>query len=303
MRTTNEKVSTNRTYKDSLFKILFGREEHKQNALDLYNAVNGTDYTNLDDLEFNTIEDVVYMKMKNDVSFLFDSKVNLYEAQSTYNPNMPLRGLIYFGQVYGGFLNRSEWNPYGSELITLPTPKFVVFYNGMQDRPERQTLCLTDAMDQPKQSDVEVTCQMLNINNDAGGEILERCRVLKEYSILIQRIRDNMASGMSLAEAADRAVDDCINEHILEEILRKEKGEIMLSFLTEYDEEKHLRLERKESFKKGLEKGLEKGIESGKLDTLKSLVDDGILTVDDASKRAEMTVEEFCKKTGLSIDE
>lgn len=127
MRTTNEKVSTNRTYKDSLFKILFGREEHKQNALDLYNAVNGTDYTNLDDLEFNTIEDVVYMKMKNDVSFLFDSKVNLYEAQSTYNPNMPLRGLIYFGQVYGGFLNRSEWNPYGSELITLPTPKFVVF--------------------------------------------------------------------------------------------------------------------------------------------------------------------------------
>ena len=295
MKTTQESSAVNRTYKDSLFKILFGREEHKQNAVDLYNAVNGTDYTNLDDLEFNTIEDVVYMKMKNDVSFLFDSKVNLYEAQSTFNPNMPLRGLVYFGQVYGGYLNRDEWNPYGTKQIALPTPKFVVFYNGMQDQPERQLLRLTDAMDHPQESDVEVTCQVLNINYDAGGVILERCRILKEYALLIQRIRGNMAAGMTLLEAADRAVDECIAEHILEDILRKEKGEIMISFLTEYDEEKHIRLEKKES----LEEGIAIGKEEGCLNTLKSLVTDGILTIEDAAKRADMTAEEFCEKSGL----
>lgn len=95
---SQENVKVNRKYKDSLFRMLFGTD--KKVALELYNAVNGTDYTDVGELEINTLGDVIYMKMKNDMSFLFGSILNLYEHQSTPNPNMPLRGLMYMSELY-----------------------------------------------------------------------------------------------------------------------------------------------------------------------------------------------------------
>ena len=101
--------------------------EDKAELLSLYNAVNGTNYTNTDDLTINTLRNAIYMGMKNDVSFLFHMTLNLYEHQSTVNPNMPLRDLFYVAQVLQGMIR--EENLYGSALVMIPTPNFVVFYN------------------------------------------------------------------------------------------------------------------------------------------------------------------------------
>ena len=119
----------NRKYKDTLFRALFSERKH---LLSLYNAVNGTDYTNEDDLEVNTLDNVIYMKMKNDISFLFGFSLNLYEHQSSVNPNMPLRDLFYVADLLQKIVK--DKNLYSSCLVGIPTPKFVMFYNGTDVR-------------------------------------------------------------------------------------------------------------------------------------------------------------------------
>ena len=131
----------NRNYKDRLFKLVF---EKKEDLLQLYNAINDTDYDNPDDIEVNTLEDVVYMGMKNDISFLITDVLNLYEHQSTFSPNMPLRGLLYFARLYQKIVG-NEKKIYSGRLIELPYPQFVVFYNGTAQEPKRMELKLSDA--------------------------------------------------------------------------------------------------------------------------------------------------------------
>ncbi len=124
----DEKV--NRTYKDRLFSFLFGREKNKAWTLSLYNAVNGTNYTNADEIEINTIDNVLYMEMKNDVSFILDNVVSLYEQQSTFNPNMPIRQLLYLSRLYEKHIMDTDQDLYGQRQIRLPIPRFITFYNG-----------------------------------------------------------------------------------------------------------------------------------------------------------------------------
>ena len=148
----NSNFGTNRKYKDSLFRLLFGREENKHSLLDLYNALNNSNYTNIDDLTINTIDDVIYMKMKNDVSFILDSQMVLLEHQSTYNPNMPLRGLLYFARLYEGMINISK-NIYYPKLIKIPTPQYIVLYNGTDRKiNDEKVLKLSDAFEKPSSS-------------------------------------------------------------------------------------------------------------------------------------------------------
>ncbi len=110
----------NREYKDRLFKLLFGKESQKANVLSLYNALNGTDYTKDDDIEINTLEDTIYIGMKNDVSFIIDDHMPLWEQQSTFNPNMPVRGLIYYGRLYDKFFASIDDSIYGRTLVKIP---------------------------------------------------------------------------------------------------------------------------------------------------------------------------------------
>lgn len=86
---SNNYISVNREQKSRLFCFIFGSEENRNHLLSLYNAVNNTNYTNVEDVKITTLEDIIYIHMKNDVSFIFDSNMNLYEHQSTFNPNMP----------------------------------------------------------------------------------------------------------------------------------------------------------------------------------------------------------------------
>ena len=153
-------VPVNRTYKSTLFIMLF---QDKKNLLELYNAMTGKHYTDPEQLEINTLENAVYMSMKNDLSFLIDGRLSLYEHQSTYNPNLPLRFLIYISQLYAG-MTRNE-NLYGAKTVQIPPPEFVIFYNGEKDMPEEMPLRLSDMyrlkVEDPK---LELEAVMLNIS-------------------------------------------------------------------------------------------------------------------------------------------
>jgi len=157
--------STNREYKDRLFKFIFGNPENKEWTLSLYNAINSTSYEIADDIQLTTIQDAVYMKMKNDVSFLVNDIMNFYEQQSTFNPNMPMRFLIYAGMVYSKYIETSDnYFEYSSNQQKAPTPQCVCFYNGIANKDDKIILKLSDAFEPGLKSDIEVTVTMININ-------------------------------------------------------------------------------------------------------------------------------------------
>ena len=124
-------LRVNRKYKDRLFRFLF---QDKKDLLELYNAVKESDYSDPEALEIVTLDDVIFMKMKNDLSFMISNQLNLYEHQSTYSPNMPLRGLLYFSRQYEGLTAMQKDDLYGPALLKLPTPEYVIFYNGKKSR-------------------------------------------------------------------------------------------------------------------------------------------------------------------------
>ena len=238
-----EKSYTNREYKDRLFKFIF---KDKEKLLSLYNALNSSHYTNPDDIEITTLEDVIYCKMKDDISFIIDDRLSLFEHQSTYNPNMPLRGFLYFAKHFEKYIAKNEVDIYGSTLIELPTPKFVVFYNGTGMTEDRKILRLTDSFTTNKEkSCMELEAIVLNINYGKNKKLMESCRSLMEYSYFVQKVKD-YSKKHERDIAIELAVDECIKENILKEILIKNRAEVVDMLLTEYDEEKRIRIMKKE---------------------------------------------------------
>ena len=229
-----ESVTINRSYKDRLFKIIF---EDKKELLSLYNALTGKNYQNPDELEINTIDDVIYMHLKNDMSFILDDWQNLFEQQSTFNPNQPLRGFFYFADLYK--VKYFGKKIYSTRLLKIPTPQYIVFYNGTANMPDRKELRLSDAFQQPtEQPDIEVVAHMLNINYGHNKELMERCQKLKEYAQFIDIIRHYLRENEQWTneQAISKAIDDCIQNNILRDILQKERLRVMASILSEFDE-------------------------------------------------------------------
>lgn len=247
MSNIQENVRVNEKYKDRIFCLLFGREEYKENILSLYNALNDSNYDNVDDIEITTIEDALYIKMKNDVSLLIDSYLTLWEQQSTYNPNMPVRGLMYYGNLYNSYIHNRGINIYGSSLMKLPTPKYVVFYNGTTNRDSIEKLRLSDAfMQEDVDHEFEWTATMINLNKGKNDTLLEKCKVLADYMVLINKIRVYKKEMGNIRDAVNRAVDECIQEGRLVEFLEKHRGEIMANVLTEFNEEVFVRSMKEE---------------------------------------------------------
>lgn len=246
------KPKINRNFKDRLFRMVF---QKKEDLLDLYNAINGTSYSDPDELEINTLEDVIYMGMRNDVSFFIDCFLNLYEHQSTLNPNLPVRGLLYFADLYRNYIALKKLNLYSSVLKRLPFPRFVVFYNGTSRQPDRQELKLSDAFfdvesDEPPALEVRVT--MLNINWGHNRELMEKCRRLSEYAQFIACVRDYLAKDLTPEAAIEQAVADCIQSGILAQFLTGHRAEVMDVILTEYNEQEHMEMERNEWEARGI---------------------------------------------------
>ena len=253
-----------REIKDRLFKAIFGRdnEQSKKWRLELYNALRGTNYSDPDALELNTIENVIYLTMKNDISFLVDSQMTLFEQQSTYNPNMPLRGLMYFSQLYQRHLTKLELTLYGSRLIKIPFPKFIVFYNGDRETEDKEFLKLSDAFEnKEKDGDFEWTAELININSNHNNSLQKNCKPLYDYVRYISRIKDNRKKGMSKEEVVNEAVDWAISENLLDGFFKMQKEEILGMSLTEYDEEAVKRTFKEEGREEGIQqKALEDAI-------------------------------------------
>ena len=245
--------AVNREYKDTLFRMIF-REE--KNLLQLYNAVNGTNYTDEGVLEIVTLENAIYMNVKNDLAFIIDFQLNLYEHQSTYNPNMPLRNLIYVAKEYQKLVNNQSI--YSSTLVKIPTPRFIVFYNGMDEKQERCVLKLSDAFEKKtKTPELELKVLMININHGKNTELLEQCRLLKEYMQYVERVR-TYAEKLPIEEAVEQAVTECIAEDILAEFLRKYRAEAIAVSIFEYNEEWEMEKLRKAEFAAGQQKERER---------------------------------------------
>ncbi|MCI8938677.1 MAG: hypothetical protein HFH12_01580 [Dorea sp.] len=235
----------NRRHKDSLFRIAF---REKEKLLELYNAIHNSEYDDPAELTIYTIEDVVFMGIKNDISFLVGETLNLYEHQSTENPNMPIRGLMYFAKNYESYIARNDLDIYGSRRQPLPFPQYYVLYNGAKDTEDKKVLELKDAF--PELGGIEpcLNCRatLLNINCGHNREIMERSQTLKDYSVYIQRIRDNKVSGISISEAVEKATKTCIRDGILKDILIKNSAEVKHMVLGTWGTENHLRKQREE---------------------------------------------------------
>jgi len=253
----------NRKYKDRLFRFIFS---DKGNLLQLYNAINDSHYNNPDDLVITTIDDVVYMGMKNDLSFIIDDIMSLYEHQSTHSPNLPLRGLFYFSAMYRNYIEPMKQKLYTDSPLRIHFPVYLVFYNGSMEEPERKEIPLSDLFIQNGkglQPALECTALLLNINVGHNQELMEKCRILKEYAQFIHTIRSKISVGLPFQEAVETAVEDCISQNILSEILRKNKAEVIDMILTEYDENEFREFLKEDSWKKGHEAGVQDGIKTG----------------------------------------
>ena len=255
-----ENLVANRNYKSTVFAMLFGDRER---LLGLYNAISGKNYQDPEALEINTLENAIYMGMKNDLSFLIDDRLSLYEHQSTVNPNMPLRFLFYISDLYSGMT--TEENFYGRKALFIPIPCFVIFYNGSEPQPDRKILRLSDLYTvRMKETQLELTAVLLNINRNHNRELMEACRDLKDYAEYVDRVR-KYARELPLSEAVERAITECIREGILKEFLEKNRAEVKKMSIYEYDQEKHIRMERQDAWEDGMQEGRREGIKEGEL--------------------------------------
>ena len=285
----------NRKYKDRLFRFIFN---DKENLLQLYNAINDSHYSNPDDLVITTIDDVVYMGMKNDLSFMIDDIMNLYEHQSTYSPNLPLRGLFYFSAMYRNYIEPMKQKLYTDSPLRIPFPVYLVFYNGSMEEPERKEILLSDLFIQNGkglQPALECTALLLNINFGHNQELMEKCRILKEYAQFIHTIRSKISIGLPFQEAVETAVEDCISKNILSEILRKNKAEVIDMILTEYDENEFREFLKEDSWKKGHEAGMQDGIKTGICEIIR--------TFSELQLPKEQLLEKLMNSFSLSVEE
>ena len=281
--------SYNRQYQDRLFKAIFGREEHKHWLLSLYNALNGSSYTDPSAIEINTIEGIIYVTMKNDISFLIDSQLNLYEQQSSYNPNMPLRGLMYFAELYQKHLTRQDKDLFTTAIVKIPTPNFVVFYNGSRELPDVTKLRLSDAFEVPEENgDFEWTATMLNINSGHNKTLFQKCKPLYHYSCYVDRVKSNVRSGMTKEKAVSEAVSFAIRNDFLDGYFKLQKAEVLNMSLTEFDQEAYDR----HRFNEGKEVGIAEGERKNALQNARNLLCMKLGSVEQIAQATQLSVDE-----------
>ena len=292
MRNMNS-VKVRRDHKDTLFRMIFSTRE---NLLSLYNAVNHSHYTDAKELEIVTLENAVYMNMKNDQAFLLDMQLNLYEHQSTWNPNMPLRFLMYVAKEYQMLVRNQTL--YASALVKVPTPHFVVFYNGETEQEAETILRLSHSFQQKTDKpELELMVRVLNINLDKKQEVLEACQLLKEYMLLVNKIRRYTDEYKDINQAVEQAVTECIEENILADFLRKNRAEAIEMCIFEYDDKREKELIRKAEYAEGMKEGERIGREAGKKEEAERIFNIYQLF------RANYTENQIKEKLGMNVEE
>lgn len=280
----------NRKYKDSVFVDLFYRDrDAKKNLLELHNALYGTCYTDPEQVRLIGLEDTLFQNLKNDVAFSVDDrKIVLSEHQSTVNPNMPLRDLMYIAREYEKIIPVKD--RYKTSLVKIPVPQFVVFYNGSRDYPLEDTLRLSDAfLMEEKDIALELTVHVININASKKHNILEKCKVLKDYSLFVEATRRFCQAENQL----QNAVRECISNGILKDYLLRKSSEVINMLMAEYSYEMDIEVQREEAAEEA-RKEAQKAIDAAE----KALAD----AVDNAAENFNISTVEACEKLGLSYE-
>ena len=269
-----KQLRSNRNYKDTVFRMLFS---DRKNLLSLYNAVSGAHYEDPEMLEIVTLENAIYMGMKNDLAFIIDTDLFLYEHQSTYNPNMPLRDLFYISSEYQKLVDKKSL--YSSVLQKIPAPQFIVFYNGTEKKKDSWVNHLSEAFKNlsgnPK---LELEVLTLNINEGHNPELMEQCQTLREYAQYVACVR-RYAKEFELNKAVKLAVDECIRNNILSEFLRANKSEVISMSIFEYDKEEEERKLRKAEYEAGVADGFNNGFNNGFNDGINTAKKDAAITL------------------------
>ena len=252
----------NRTYKDTIFNLLF---QQKVEALSLYNAIRGTKFTDPEALRIVTLDTGIYLSYKNDVAFMIGDELNLYEQQSTEDPNLPLRGLIYFAAEYQRIIQDEKLNIYGTKLLQLPIPRYVILCNAESMQEERKILKLSDSFRRdnrqtqnpeqgqnlPQGPSLECIAEVVNINAGHNQKIMDGCRTLSEYATLIRYVREYKKQGHAWETAITFAVERCIRENVLQEFLISNKEKVIGMIFDEYDENEQRKMDRRDAKAEG----------------------------------------------------
>ncbi|MDR0948736.1 MAG: hypothetical protein LBM69_04375 [Lachnospiraceae bacterium] len=259
------KLFVRREAKDRLFRFVF--ERNKKALMEIYNALNHTNYTDASTLEIITLEGVLYMSMKNDLAYLLVHTMNMYEQQSSYSPNWPLRMLIYTTAEYQKIALQNKEDLYSYKQIRLPKPKCVVFYSGSKELSDETYMKLSDSfLPSNVESDLELTVRVININRGHNEEFLKKCKRLEEYSFFVGQVDQRVSRGMTLKTAIMEAIDFCIQNNVMDDILEEHKSEVLGMVLTEYNERKTMQMLQREYRNDGRAEGRAEGKAEGKME-------------------------------------
>ena len=248
-------ITIRRTYKDTVFRKIFN---NKENLLALYNALNGTHYNNPEDIEIITLDNALFLKMKNDIAFLVSTdQICLVEHSSTVCLNYPLRSLLYLTKEYQAILKQRNQDILSYTQVKIPTPRCIVLYNGPAQRPEREVMKLSDAFaNQDVEGCLELKVEILNINYGKNESLQKACKTLEDYAILVAEIREYAREMDDLSMAVHKAIQYCIDHDHLRDFLILNQAEVAAMSLLEgsweeYADSMDQELERlKESEKK-----------------------------------------------------
>ena len=265
----------NREYKSDVISMMLQIPEY---ALDVYNAMNNSAYTDSDMIQIMRLENGISLSVRNDASFFINNYLNLYEHQSTYSPNVPLRFLIYLTDLLKNTIGKRDL--YGRKRVQIATPHFAVLYNGTEKRPEKEVLKLSDAfINRTDTPEIELTVTVYNINPNNNTQLLEKSEVLRSYMIFVNRVRENLEHQKKIAQnapeydeaayeeelevAINEAIDYCVKHHIMEEFFRENRNEVTKSMVLDYTWERREELIRAEEYEDGKREGLEIGRAEG----------------------------------------
>lgn len=250
----------NKEYKSDVFSMLL---QDKKRAMEIYNAINGTDYDDPELVEMTTLDDKSFsLTVRNDASFILDANLSLYEHQSTYCPNMPLRDLLYFASIIQKQIKAQKRDIYGGKILKIPVPHFVVFYNGKEDAPDQYDLRLSDAFEkETKNPEIELVCHVYNINSEKNTPLLSKCQTLREYMYFVDMVRKNNEISGNLEDAIEKAINQCMEENVLRDFLAQHREEVMHVMTLDYTFERRLEMQRAEAIEDGERIGKEIGKE------------------------------------------
>jgi hypothetical protein len=229
-------MNINRNYKDSVFSLLFNDPDTLR---ELYGALEGSPLPPDLPITINTLEGVLFMERVNDISFAAgDKQIIILEHQSTVNPNMPLRCLLYLARLYEKIIDSK--NIYKSKLVPIPRPECFVLYNGAGEYPDETTLKLSDAFARLASGpaggpDLELKVKVININNGHNKDLVRRCERLNGYSVFISKAREFEVALKDREGAVKAAVKYCISHGVLKDFLEQHSSEVLNMLFTEWN--------------------------------------------------------------------